>query len=105
MRILSGQCAGSEPGGKRDRKYVREPNDSTRSCTNLFKPWMMAATEITDATPITIPVTVNAERTLRERNVSIATRKFSRACDKDMMAIYSDLKATIGSRRDARTAG
>src|SRR5579871_5457067 len=39
---------------------------------------MMAATEITDVTPITIPRMVNAERNFLERRVSTATNRFSR---------------------------
>src|ERR1017187_10434145 len=38
---------------------------------------MMAATEITLVTPITIPRIVSADRILRERSVSIATSRFS----------------------------
>ena len=40
---------------------------------------MIAAIEITEETPITMPRTVKAERTLEERSVSIAAKKFSRA--------------------------
>jgi len=43
----------------------------------LLRPSMMAATEITDVTPMTMPRTVRAERALRERRVSSATEKFS----------------------------
>jgi len=39
---------------------------------------MIAAIEITDDTPMTMPSTVRADRTLEERNVSMAARKFSR---------------------------
>ena len=38
---------------------------------------MMAAIEITEETPMTMPSTVSAERTLDDRSVSIAARKFS----------------------------
>src|SRR5882724_8178183 len=48
---------------------------------------MMAAMEITEDTPMTMPSTVNAERTLEERRVSSAARKFSRVCARLMMAI------------------
>src|ERR1700756_1316781 len=90
--MLSGQREGSVPGGKRDKKYVREPSDSTLSCTNLFKPWMIAAMEITEDTPMTMPSTVSAERTLDERSVSIAARKFSRACANVITAISQTSK-------------
>ncbi len=40
---------------------------------------MMAAMEMTEETPMTMPRTVKAERTLDERSVSMAARKFSRA--------------------------
>jgi len=40
---------------------------------------MIAAMEITEDTPMTMPSTVKAERILEERNVSIAAKKFSRA--------------------------
>jgi hypothetical protein len=40
---------------------------------------MIAAMEITEDTPMTMPSTVKAERTLEERSVSIAAKKFSRA--------------------------
>src|SRR6516225_6915116 len=85
--MLSGQCAGSLPGGKRETKYLREPSDSTLSCTNLFSPEMIAAMEITDETPMTMPITVSAERTLDERSASRAEKKFSRAWCKVMIAI------------------
>src|ERR1700757_2321152 len=85
--MLSGQRLGSVPGGKRETKYVREPRDSTLSWTNLLSPWMIAAIEITDETPMTIPKMVRAERTFAERSVARAARKFSRACDDVMMAI------------------
>jgi len=65
----------------------------------------MAAIEITEETPMMMPSTVKADRTFDERSVARAARKFSRACDAVMMAIYSDLKATIGSRFAARSAG
>src|SRR5437016_13527588 len=48
---------------------------------------MMAAMEITEDTPITMPITVKAERTLLERKVFNAARKFSRACEGVMIAI------------------
>src|SRR5205085_9517265 len=80
VRIRCGQRDGSVPGGNRERKYIREPSDSTRCCTNRFKPWIIAAIEITEETPITIPMTVNAERAFAERSVSKAARKFSRTC-------------------------
>src|SRR6202158_1832063 len=41
---------------------------------------MIAAMEITEDTPMTMPSTVRAERTFEERRVPIAARKFSRAC-------------------------
>ncbi len=66
---------------------------------------MIAAIEMTDETPMMMPSTVSAERTFAERSVASAARKFSRACDAVMMAIYSDLSATIGSRLAARRAG
>ena len=66
---------------------------------------MIAAIEITEETPMTIPSTVKPDRTFAERKVASAARKFSRACDEVMMAIYSDLKATMGSRFAARKAG
>src|SRR2546423_12811988 len=47
----------------------------------------MAAMEITEDTPITMPVIVNAERTLLERSAVIAARKFSRAWEGVMIAI------------------
>jgi len=34
--------------------------------------------EITEETPMTMPSTVSAERTLEERSVSMAAKKFSR---------------------------
>jgi hypothetical protein len=40
---------------------------------------MIAAMEITEDTPMTMPSTVKAERTLDERSVSMAAKKFSRA--------------------------
>src|SRR5215470_13343361 len=83
----SGHREGAVPGGKRERKYVREPKDSTLFCTNLFSPWMMAAIEITEETPMTIPRIVSAERTFAERRVPTAAKKFSRAWDAVMMAI------------------
>ena len=48
---------------------------------------MIAAMEITEETPMTIPSTVNADRTLDERSVSMAARKFSRACSTVIRAI------------------
>src|SRR5438034_10076663 len=48
---------------------------------------MIAAMEITDDTPMTIPSTVSAERTLDERSVSMAARKFSLACASVMIVI------------------
>src|SRR5882762_9914975 len=87
MRMRSGQWAGSVPGGKRVTKYVREPRDCTLSATNLLSPPIMAAMEMTDDTPITMPMTVRNERTFAERSVSMAARKFSRACDVVIMAI------------------
>src|SRR5437879_7878509 len=48
---------------------------------------MMAAMEITEDTPMTMPSTVKAERTLDERSVSSAARKFSRVCASVMIAI------------------
>src|SRR5258708_39247929 len=47
----------------------------------------MAAMEMTEDTPITMPMTVRNERTFAERSVSMAARKFSRACDVVIMAI------------------
>src|ERR1043166_1135396 len=44
---------------------------------SAFRPSMMAATQITLVTPMTMPRIVRAERTLRERIVSIATTRFS----------------------------
>src|SRR2546430_4931478 len=48
---------------------------------------MIAAMEITDETPMTMPNTVRAERTLDERSVSMAAKKFSRACASVMIVI------------------
>src|SRR6266850_7049461 len=93
MRMRSGQWAGSVPGGKRVRKYVREPRDWTLSATNLLSPPIMAAMEMTEDTPITMPMTVRNERTFAERSVSMAARKFSRACDVVIMAIGFYLRA------------
>src|SRR5262245_61006990 len=42
-----------------------------------FSPSMIAATEITLVTPITMPRIVSADRILRERSVSSATSRFS----------------------------
>src|SRR5579863_3830377 len=85
--MLCGHRDGSEPGGNRETKYVREPRDSTLSCTNLFRPWMMLAIEITEDTPITMPRTVSTDRTFDDRRVSRAARQFSRACEAVMIAI------------------
>src|SRR5437763_10117419 len=85
--MYSGQREGSVPGGKREMKYVREPRDSTRSCTNLFKPEMMAATDITEATPMTMPRIVSAERVLRAAKVCMARKKFSLACCIDIRKV------------------
>ncbi len=85
--MRSGQRVGSVPGGNREMKYVREPRDSTLSCTNLFRPPMIAAMEITDDTPITIPTTVSTERTLLLRSVSRAESRFSRAWESVITAI------------------
>src|ERR1700693_3514413 len=79
MRILRGRRFGSWPAGRRLTKKVREPSDSTLLCTNWFSPPMMAATVITEVTPITIPRMVSADRTLCERKVSMATSRFSTA--------------------------
>ena len=65
---------------------------------------MIAAIEITDDTPITMPRIVSADRTFDDRNMSSAAIKFSRACE-CTIAIYSDLSATIGSSLDALNAG
>src|SRR5260370_1113919 len=48
---------------------------------------MIAAMEITEDTPMTMPSTVKAERTLDERSVSSAARKFSRVCASVIIAI------------------
>src|SRR5437667_8089349 len=48
---------------------------------------MIAAMEITEDTPMTMPNTVKAERTLDDRSVSMAARKFSRACAGVIMVI------------------
>src|SRR5512140_2908115 len=50
-----------------------------------FSPSMMAATEITLVTPITIPRIVSADRILRERSVSIATSRFSLISERVMI--------------------
>ena len=63
---------------------------------------MMAATEITLVTPITMPSTVSALRTLCERSVSTASIRFSR---RSTMIRYSARNATTGSSRAARVAG
>src|SRR6476660_6624292 len=85
--MRSGRWEGSEPAGKRVKKYVREPNDSTLSWTNLLSPPMIDAIEITEETPMTMPSTVKADRTFDERNVCMAARKFSLACATVIMAI------------------
>src|SRR5215472_19004074 len=85
--MLSGHRLGSVPGGNREMKYVREPRDSTLSWTNLFRPPMMAAMEITDDTPMIMPITVSPERTLLLRRVSIADKKYSRAWEGVIMVI------------------
>src|ERR1035438_7441758 len=56
----------------------REPTAAMRPLMKPFKPSMIAATEMTEVTPITMPNTVSADRALRERNVSSATPKFSK---------------------------
>src|SRR6266568_1441379 len=48
---------------------------------------MIAAIEITEETPMTMPSTVKAERTFDERSVSMAAKKFSRVCASVMIAI------------------
>src|SRR6266550_374978 len=57
---------------------------------------MMAAMEITEDTPMTIPSTVKAERTLDERNVSSAANRFSRVCARVIMAISRTSKPQSG---------
>src|SRR6266403_1061056 len=51
---------------------------------------------IAEETPITIPSTVNAERTLDERSVSMAAKKFSRACASVIIAISQTSKRQRG---------
>src|SRR5437867_4096389 len=53
---------------------------------------MMLAIEITDETPMMIPSTVRAERIFDDRRVSSAAKKFSRACDRVMIAISQTSK-------------
>ena len=65
---------------------------------------MMAATEITLVTPITMPRIVSAERILRARSVSSATSRFSLSSWR-VIAIYSVRSAVTGSSFDAFTAG
>ncbi|SPF51731.1 hypothetical protein SBA4_4690005 [Candidatus Sulfopaludibacter sp. SbA4] len=65
---------------------------------------MMAATEITLVTPITIPRMVSAERILRERSVSMATSRFSLISERVIFG-YSVRNATTGSSFEAFTAG
>src|SRR2546427_12093437 len=56
----------------------REPTAEIRFLMNPFRPSIIAATAITEVTPITIPNTVSADRALRERSVSSATVRFSK---------------------------
>lgn len=62
---------------------------------------MMAATLITDTTPITTPSMVSAARSLCARRAAKAVRRFSF----QLMPIYSARNATAGSSRAAWTAG
>src|SRR5436305_10112970 len=66
-----------KPGGMRLIKNDRDPKLLIRDRIRALSPSIMAATQITLVTPMMIPRIVNAERTLRERSVSIATARFS----------------------------
>src|SRR5256885_13117066 len=57
---------------------------------------MIAAMEITDETPMTMPNTVKAERTLDERSVPMAAKKFSRACASVMIVISRTSRQRLG---------
>src|SRR5258708_36883827 len=87
MRMRSGQWAGSVPGGKRVRKYVREPRDCTLSATNLLSPPIMAAMEMTEDQPTTMPMTVRNQSTFPDRSASMAAKKFSRPFQTAFMAL------------------
>src|SRR5689334_18473627 len=78
------------------RRIGARPSECTWSRTNLLRPWIMAASEMSDDTPMMMPSTVRAERALEERSVAKAARKFSRAWEEVMIAITQ----TSGRRWD-----
>src|SRR5712692_9323630 len=77
----------------------REPIDVMRPLMWLFNPSMIAATEITDVTPITMPSTVSADRALRVRSVSSATERFSRISRSRSMLVRPQCDHWIEARR------
>ena len=103
MRIFCGRRPKPWPGGIRVRKNDREPNDFDAALDQPFRPSMMAATEITLVTPMTMPRMVSAERILRERSVSSATHRFS--LTSVLRHRHSARSATTGSSLAAFTAG
>src|SRR5882762_2362264 len=80
----------------------REPIEVIRPLICRFKPSMIAATEITDVTPITMPSTVSADRALRPRSVSSATERFSRMSRSRSMLVRPQCDHWIKARRPHR---
>src|SRR5882724_6305115 len=77
----------------------REPIEVILPLIFRFLPSMIAATEITDVTPITMPSTVSADRALRVRSVSSATERFSRISRSRSMLVRPQCDHWIEARR------
>src|SRR5207247_3066806 len=102
VRIFCGGRMGLVPKGILAMIRRREPIEVMRPLMCRFKPSMIAATAITDVTPITMPSTVSADRALRVRSVSSATERFSKISRSRSTLVRPQCDHWIEARRPYR---